>query len=129
MFNFEKTKTVINDFTEMPVWQKAMIIAEKCFHISENLPRKVDSAITSQFRRSAESISANIAEGFGRRTSKDKSHFYTMSRGSACETKSHLIYGVLVKYFVESKYEEIKILIEDVINELNKIIDYLNRNS
>ncbi len=63
---------MISDFTEMPVWQKAMDIAEICFDISENLPRKEDYALTSQLRRSAESISSNIAEGFGRRTSKTK---------------------------------------------------------
>lgn len=118
---------MINDFTEMPVWQKAMDVAEKCFNISENLPRKEDYALTSQLRRSAESISANIAEGFGRRTSKDKSRFYDISRGSAFETKSHLIYGVRVKYFQEIEYLEIKNIIDEVIHELNKITTYLNR--
>lgn len=118
---------MINDFTEMPVWQKAMDIAEKCFNISENLPRKEDYAITSQLRRSAESISANIAEGFGRRTSKDKSRFYDISKGSAFETKSHLIYGVRVKYFQETEYLEIKNIIDEVIHEINKITSYLNR--
>lgn len=43
---------MINDFTEMPVWQKAMNAAEKCFYISENLPKKEDYALTSQLRRS-----------------------------------------------------------------------------
>lgn len=118
---------MINDFTEMPVWQKAMDIAEKCFNISEALPRKEDYALTSQLRRSAESISANIAEGFGRRTSKDKSRFYDISRGSAFETKSHLIYGVRVKYFKETDYLEIKNIIDEVIHEINKIASYLNR--
>lgn len=118
---------MINDFTEMPVWQKAMDIAEECFNLSENLPRKEDYALTSQLRRSAESISANIAEGFGRRTSKDKSRFYDISRGSAFETKSHLIYGARVKYFQESEYQKIKKLIEEVIHELNKINNFLNK--
>ncbi|AZA72912.1 MULTISPECIES: four helix bundle protein [Chryseobacterium] len=118
---------MINDFTEMPVWRKAMDIAEKCFNISETLPRKEDYALTSQLRRSAESISANIAEGFGRRTSKDKSRFYDISRGSAFEAKSHLIYGVRVKYFKETDYLEIKNIIDEVIHEINKIASYLNR--
>ena len=122
-----KQTHMINDFTEMPVWQKAMDIAEKCFNISETLPRKEDYALTSQLRRSAESISANIAEGFGRRTSKDKSRFYDISRGSAFETKSHLIYGVRVKYFKETDYLEIKNIIDEVIHEINKIASYLNR--
>ena len=90
---------MIKDFTEMSVWEKEMTVGEKCFYISENLSRKEDYALTSQIRRSAKSISANIAEGFGRLTSKDKSHFYIMARGSATETKSHLIHGGRLKYF------------------------------
>lgn len=125
----ENKKTeLIKDFTEMPVWQKAMEIAEKCFYISENLPKKEDYALTSQLRRSAQSISANIAEGFGRRTTKDKSRFYDISRGSAFETKSHLIYGVKVNYFLENQYLEIEKLINEVIHELNKINTHLNKN-
>ncbi|UOE41644.1 four helix bundle protein [Chryseobacterium suipulveris] len=116
---------MITDFAEMPVWQKAMDIAEICFDISENLPRKEDYALTSQLRRSAESISSNIAEGFGRRTSKDKTHFYDISRGSAFETKSHLIYGVRVKYFKEEDYIRNEKLIKEVVHELNKITNYL----
>lgn len=117
---------MIKDFTEMPVWQKAMDIAEKCFNISERLPKKEDYALTSQIRRSAESISANIAEGFGRRTSKEKSRFYDISRGSAFETKSHLIYGNRVKYFSENECLEIQNLIGEVIHDLNKITSRLN---
>lgn len=113
------------DFTQMPVWKKAMDIAVKVFFISESLPRKEDYALTSQIRRSAESISANISEGFGRSGSKDKTRFYKFSRGSAYETKNHLIYGNLVKYFEEEKSQLIIIEIELLIHELNKIIKTL----
>lgn len=113
----------------MPVWQKAMDIAERCFLISADLPKEEDYALTSQLRRSAQSIAANIAEGFGRRTAKDKSRFYDISRGSAFETKSHLMYGNRVKYFSENDCLEIQILIDEVIFDLNKITNYLKNNS
>lgn len=102
---------MIKDFTEMPVWQKAMEIAEKCFNISENLPKKEDYALTSQLRR----------------TAKDKSRFYDISRGSAFETKSHLIYGNKVKYFSENECLEIQDVIGEVIHDLNKITSHLNK--
>jgi four helix bundle protein len=89
---------MFKDFTEMPVWQKAMEIAVECFFLSERLPRKEDYGLTSQLRRSAESISANIAETFGRRSNKDKSRVYDISRSEAFETKNHLIYGNKVQY-------------------------------
>lgn len=115
------------DFTEMPVWQKAMDIAVSCFSLSERLPRKEDYGLTSQLRRSAESISANIAEAFGRRSNKDKSRVYDISRSEAFETKNHLIYGNKVGYFTHEEYNSVSVKIDEVIHELNKIIITLNR--
>ena len=90
---------MFTDFTQMPVWKNAMEIAIEVYDISESLPRREDYALTSQIRRSAESISANISEGFGRSGDKEKSQFYKIARGSANETKSHLLYGSRVHYF------------------------------
>jgi four helix bundle protein len=78
-------------FEDMKVWQNAMDLAVKIFHLTENLPRKEDYGLTSQIRRSALSVAGKLAEGFGRRHTKDKLNFYYDSRGSLAETKSHLI--------------------------------------
>src|SRR5690606_33997645 len=94
---------MFTDFTQMPVWKNAMEIAMEVYDISESLPRREDYALTSQIRRSAESISANISEGFGRGGDKEKSQFYKIARGSANETKSHLLYGSRVHYFRRTK--------------------------
>ncbi|MDP2992592.1 MAG: four helix bundle protein, partial [Deltaproteobacteria bacterium] len=88
-----------NSFEEMPIWKKAMDLSVKIFGLTEDLPRKEDYGLTSQIRRSALSVPANIAEGFGRKHTKDKLNFYYNSRGSLAETKSHLIYGQSVGYF------------------------------
>lgn len=109
------------DFTEMPVWQRAMDIAIECYFLSERLPRKEDYGLTSQLRRSAESISANIAEAFGRRTNKDKSRVYDISRSEAFETKNHLLYGSRVNYFTDEEVNNILQEIDIIIYELNKI--------
>lgn len=55
-----------NSFEEMPVWQKAMDLAEKIFKLTEKLPKKEDDGLTSQVRDSGLSVSGNIAEAFGR---------------------------------------------------------------
>ena len=89
-------------FEDMPVWQKAMDLAEQVFALTEGLPRKEDYGLTSQIRGSALSVAGNIAEGFGRQHTKDKVNFYYVSRGSLAETKSHLIYGFKVHYFQQS---------------------------
>ncbi|MEN8194782.1 MAG: four helix bundle protein [Bacteroidota bacterium] len=113
-------------FTEMPVWQKAHKISVVVFQLTVDLPRSEDYGLTSQIRRSSNSVSANISEAFGRKSPKDKSYFYTIARGSAYETQNHLIYSREIGYFKE---EIVKGLIDeysDLIFELNKIMKSLN---
>lgn len=109
------------DFTEMNVWKMAMAIAVSVFKLTDSLPRKEDYGLTSQIRRSATSISANIAEAFGRATSADKRKFYDYARGSAFETKSHLLYGREVGYFSENEIVKLTKDLELVIHEINKV--------
>jgi len=93
-----------NSFEEMPVWQKAMVLATRIFKLTEKLPRKEDYGLTSQIRRSGLSVPVNIAEGFGRKHTKDKLNFYYDARASLAETKNHLIYGHSVGYFIKSEF-------------------------
>ena len=113
----------------MPVWEKAIDLAKKIFHLTEILPKREDYGLTSQIRRSALSISGNIAEGFGRKHTKNKLNFYYDARGSLCETKNHLIYGQSVGYFTKSKVTENNALIENIWKELNSLIATLEINS
>jgi four helix bundle protein len=91
------------DFTEMPVWQKANEVIEQVYTICAKLPRSEEYALSSQLKRAALSITANIAEAFGRNHSKDKVNFYYYARGSAFEVRSHLIVGRNLK-FVTRRY-------------------------
>jgi four helix bundle protein len=116
-----------SSFEDMPVWQKSMEIAVRIFKLTENLPRKEDYGLTSQIRRSALSVPGNIAEGFGRKHTKDKLNFYYDSRGSLSETKNHLIYGHRVKYFDQLNHDELKQLISDTWEELNMLISSLQK--
>lgn len=109
------------DFTEMNVWKVAMAIAVSVFKLIDSLPRKEDYGLTSQIRRSATSIAANIAEAFGRTTSADKRKFYDYARGSAFESKSHLVYGKEVGYFDSEAVSKLSTQIDEVIHELNKV--------
>ncbi|MFZ5908167.1 MAG: four helix bundle protein [Nitrospirota bacterium] len=115
-------------FKEMPIWQKAIEVAEDTYKITDNLPRKEDYGFTSQIRRSALSISANIAEAFGRNHSSDKINVYYMSRGSLTETQSHLEYGKRVGYRENKQAERIDKELHDLYNDLNKVIIHLKRN-
>ncbi|HBR16197.1 MAG: four helix bundle protein [Deltaproteobacteria bacterium RIFCSPLOWO2_12_FULL_43_16] len=116
-----------NSFEDMPVWQMAMELAVKIFKLTETLPRKEDYGLTSQIRRAALSIPGNIAEGFGRKHTKDKLNFYYDSRASLAEAKSHLIYGQRVGYFNQVEYEDVEGLISCIWKEINMLITFMHK--
>jgi len=109
----------------MPVWQNAMDLSEIIFHLSTSLPKSEDYGLTSQIRRSSNSVSANIAEAFGRKHKKDKSRFYHISRGSTFETQSHLLYGNKVGYFNKEEIDSLFNKYNNLIHDLNKILKSL----
>ncbi len=78
-------------FPDLEVWQLAHVVNLKIYRLTEDLPRREMYGISSQMRRASYSIPANIVEGFGRRATRDKAHFYTIAMGSAEEVK----YGLL----------------------------------
>ncbi len=114
-----------NSFEDMPVWKKAMDLSTSIFYLTESLPKKEDFGLTSQIRRSALSVSGNLAEGFGRKHSKEKVNFYYNSRASLSETKNYLIYGSKVGYFQETDLKTNIDLIDNIWKEINSIIVYL----
>lgn len=116
-----------NSFFDMPVWKKAHQLAVEIFEITVVLPKSEDYGLTSQIRRSANSVAANIAEAFGRSTAKDKSYFYITARGSAYETESHLHYGTSIAYFKKDITDRLIADYETLNYELNKILKVLGR--
>ncbi|MBK7420439.1 MAG: four helix bundle protein [Nitrospira sp.] len=112
-------------FEEIPVWKKALDLAQQIFALTEGLPKKEDYGLTSQIRRSALSASGNLARGFGRHHTKDKMNFYYASRGSLTETKSHLIYAQRVGYLKRDDHRLALNLIDDIWKELNGLIHSL----
>ncbi len=57
---------MVKSFRDMDVWRKANELSYQVFALTKTLPRSEDYGLTSQIRRSANSISANTAEAFGR---------------------------------------------------------------
>lgn len=113
-------------FREMPVWKNAHQVSIKVFDLTKGLPKSEDYGLTSQIRRSANSVSSNIAEAFGRKTKKDKAYFYIISRASAYETQNHLLYGEAIDYFNTKRIIELIKAYTNLIYEINKIIKSLS---
>ncbi|MDE1966637.1 MAG: four helix bundle protein [Patescibacteria group bacterium] len=74
--------------------------------MTRKFPKEKLFGLAGQMRRSAVSITSNIAEGFGRRTYKDKAHFYYQARGSMSELENQLILSRDISYISEKDYNE-----------------------
>ena len=76
---------------DLKIWQKAITLVEACYKMSATHPREERFGLTSQIRRAATSVPANIAEGFGRWNAPDFARFLAISSGSLRELETHLI--------------------------------------
>jgi len=81
---------MIQNFQDLMVWKKAHQLALDIYAITQQFPQNEMYGITSQIRRAAVSVSANIAEGSKRRTTKDLLHFLNIASGSNEELKALL---------------------------------------
>ena len=111
-----------HDFTEMPIWIKAMNIAVQIFELTSNLPRTEDYGLTSQIRRSAESISANIAEGLEGQSTKDFVSKLSIALKEAVESRYWIDLLKETEYLTEEQYNIINNDITELIKMLTRII-------
>ncbi len=81
----------IERFEELDVWQAAHRLVLDVYRITSTLPSLERFELSSQMRRAAVSVPANIAEGFKRRGRPDKVHFYNMAQGSLEELRYYFI--------------------------------------
>jgi four helix bundle protein len=85
-------------FEDLLVWQKAHAWVLDLYAYTANFPRHELYGLTSQFRRAAVSIPANIAEGFKKRTAIDKKRFMNTAQGSLEECRYYLILSRDLQY-------------------------------
>lgn len=85
------TKKKVESYQDLLVWQKAMDLVVECYRLTQKFPATELYGLTSQIRRAAMSVPANIAEGFGRWHSKDFVRFLLNANGSLKEVETHLL--------------------------------------
>ena len=101
-------------YKELIVWQKSMALTKEIYVLTEKLPKSELYGLFSQLRRAAVSVPSNIAEGHGRRTTKDFSHFLSVANGSCMEIETQLLLCVQLNMLKEED-------ISPVLAELNEI--------
>ena len=81
----------MRNYRDLQVWDKAHKLTVDLYRVSREFPREEIYGITSQLRRAAVSVEANLAEGCGRRTSNELARFVRIAMGSASELDYHLL--------------------------------------
>ena len=85
-------------FTELLVWQKAHKLVLSIYKISHDFPKEETFGLTSQIRRAAISIPANIAEWYRRKSKQEKTRFFNISEGSLEEVKYYMMLAEDLSY-------------------------------
>ena len=81
----------MSSYQDLELWQEAMVLAEDAYHLTRGFPKSEAFGLTSQIRRAASSIPANVAEGWGREATGDYMRFLRIAQGSLKELETHLI--------------------------------------
>ena len=92
------------DVEKLQVWQSAMNLAAKVYEITDKFPKHEIYSLADQMRRAAVSIPSNIAEGKGRRTTKDFIHFLYVARGSLNELATQIKLAKRIRYLTPEDY-------------------------
>ncbi|MGB5362049.1 MAG: four helix bundle protein [Aureibaculum sp.] len=99
---------------ELKIWQKSIQLAKLVYEAVLSLPSNEKYGLTSQIKRSAISISSNIAEGAGRNSNKEFKQFLSIANGSAYELQTQLILTVELNLIPKDSVQTILNLIIEV---------------
>ena len=112
----------MQDFHTLQIWQKSHELTLKIYKATKQyFPKEEMFALTSQIRRASSSIACNIAEGCGRKTNADFSHFLQMSIGSCSEVEYQILLAKDLGYLPR---EVFTLLTEEVISVRKMIINF-----
>jgi four helix bundle protein len=107
------------------VWKKAHALTLQLYVLTDDFPKKELFGLTSQIRRAAASIGANLAEGCGRRTDGEMARFVRIAMGSASELDYHLVLASDLALINKSVYPELDSKLSEVRRMLTGFLDTL----
>lgn len=114
--------TAIQTYRDLDVWQKSMDLVVAIYRLTKGFPRDEQWGLTSQIRRAAVSIPANIAEGYGRSHRAEYIRFLTIARGSLLEVETHLQIAVRLEYISRQDARTTWAILQDVDRLLNGLL-------
>ena len=123
--NLKSTKGAsgpVLDFKDLAAWKLARDLRKQIYEISRNFPSEEKYVLLPQLRRAAISVTANVAEGFGRYSYQENTQFCRHARGSAFEVRDHLTTALDAGYLSQKEWVAADALAQRVIQVLNGYI-------
>jgi len=114
--------TKITSYKDLIVWQKSIDFVSYIYGITSQFPSAEKFNLTSQINRAVISIPVNIAEGFGRESSKNYIQFLKISRGSLYEVDTLFIISKNLEYITTEVYSQTTLFINEISKLLNGLI-------
>lgn len=110
---------------KLDVWKKAIDFVVAVYKATDRFPKDEKFGLTSQIRRAAVSIPANIAEGAGRKSYKEFAHFLSNSQGSASEVETELLIASRLSYIEETSYLALRSSLDEIGRMLTGLCHHL----
>ena len=112
---------------KLDVWKKSIDFVVALYQATERFPKDEKFGLTSQLRRSAVSIAANIAEGAGRKTPKEFSYFLSNSQGSASEVATELLIAHRLRYLSDESFRALTSSLDEIGRMLTGLSQYVQK--
>jgi len=112
----------VQDFTDLDVWKLGRELRKTIYAITRRFPSEEKYALIDQMRRAAVSVTANVAEGFGRFSYRENVQFCRHARGSAFELRDHLTSALDAGYISSQEWKDVDAATQRVIHVLNGYI-------
>ena len=118
-----------NSYKDLVAWQQSMDLVEMVYEAIAKLPRDERFDLSSQMRRAVVSVVSNIAEGQGRNSKGEFTHFLGMAKASLTELETQVLVAERVKYFGKDEVEKLTAQIDRVARLVNGLINSMRRSA
>ena len=116
----------MNSFRNLNAYIKAKELVSMVYTLIKKFPKEEQYALCDQLRRAVISIPSNIAEGSGRLTTKDQSHFYSIAYGSLMEILAQLDVASDLGYITKEEFQHLETLIDVEAKLLTGLVNKRN---
>jgi len=117
----------LKSYRDLDVWEKSVDLVVLVYQLAKSFPSEEKFGLTSQIKKAAVSVPANIAEGYGRTHRGDYVHHLSMARGSLAELETHVVIAGRLNFIKRKETVETWNVAQEVGKMLNKLIQTLQR--